>query len=559
MGIEGTFFDFAGARPADAFGPEPRKGKWRRIPWKGRDGDRLLQGTMLIAGPETGAPPIAIDLGLRGPHALYAGLAPYGAMGASSMRIRMDGDPGFFVLRNDPFGREANAYHTRTFIQDCPVATVDLTGRRVHLAQAGDGDASAGVMLAYLRAVPVSGAALADGRRKAEKRLIGMNDGHGIFYTGIRGEEDLWESVLPYRDSGYSALHFCITGADHCNYPTRVGTLLGEGLDDFPDPGYRRYTRSILRLFERGVDPLASMMRMTRSVGLEFHVSIRMEAFALEPPYDGVFMSRFYKGHPELRCMDRDGRPIPRLSYAFPEVREHLYAIIDELSAYQPDGISFIFPRAQPFTLYEKPFLDEFRARHGGDPRDLPEDHPDVLALRAAIMDGFLREARQRTRPGHDAFRGPRPLELSALVLSDRRSNDLFGLDILKWARERWVDELAPTVWDHRRWRTVPEMSYLTQTCRSSGCRIVVNLHPAEISNEDFLPTARRYHEEGADGFSIWDGDPSQPVKWGLYRAIGRLDRLEAVGEPVETRPTLITLTELGDFVMDRYKSSWCF
>ena len=63
-----------------------------------------------------------------------------------------------------------------------------------------------------------------------------MNDGHGIFYTGIRDEEDLWRSVLPYRDSGYAALHFCITGADHCNYPTRVGTLLGEELDDFPAP-----------------------------------------------------------------------------------------------------------------------------------------------------------------------------------------------------------------------------------------------------------------------------------------------------------------------------------
>ena len=203
--------------------------------------------------------------------------------------------------------------------------------------------------------------------------------------------------------------------------------------------------------------------------------------------------------------------------------------------------------------------LGEFRARYGVDPRNLAEDHPDVLALRAEIMNGFMQEARRRTRPGHDAFRGARPLEVSALVLCDRRSNELFGLDTLTWARERWVDELSPTVWDHQRLRATAQVSYLTPTCRSAGCRIVVNLHPAEIANEDFLPTARRYHDEGADGFSIWDGDPSRPVKWSLYRAIGRLDQLLGKGERVPTQPTLITLTELGDFVMDRYKSSWCF
>lgn len=286
-----------------------------------------------------------------------------------------------------------------------------------------------------------------------------MNDGHGIFYAGIRDEEQLWHSVLPYRDSGFAALHFCITGADHCNYRTRVGTLVGDGLDDFPDSGYRRYTESIRSLLERGVDPLASMIRMSRSIGLELHVSIRMEAFAMEPPYDGVFMSRFYRDHPELRCVDRDGRPVPRLSYAFPEVREHLYAIIDEIAGYEPDGISFIFPRAQPYVLYEEPFVDQFRRLHGGDPRELREDHPDVLALRAEIMSGFMRDARVRTRLGHPGCRGPRKLEISALVLAERRSNELFGLDVLRWARERWVDELSPTVWDDRRWRTIPQIA----------------------------------------------------------------------------------------------------
>ena len=57
------------------------------------------------------------------------------------------------------------------------------------------------------------------------------------------------------------------------------------------------------------------------------------------------------------------------------------------------------------------------------------------------------------------------------------------------------------------------------------------------------------------DGFSIWDGNPTQPVRG----AIAHVDQLSgaAAGPPAE--PTTFPLTQLGDFVMDRYKSSWSY
>ena len=124
-----------------------------------------------------------------------------------------------------------------------------------------------------------------------------------------------------------------------------------------------------------------------------------------------------------------------------------------------PDGINCSFPRAQPFVLYEEPFLQRFRSLHGTDPRELPEDDRDVLELRAAIMSEFMAEARSRTRK-HGA-------ELSALVLSDRRSNELHGLDVVRWAREGLLDEIHPTVWDYRRWRVVPEIHHEVPTGRN--------------------------------------------------------------------------------------------
>ena len=551
MALEGTFFDLSRCTPRSVLSPVPRKGFWRTAPWEGAHQDQRLSGTMLIVGQETRPRPITLDPQLDGPHELSLGMAQFGAMGPSSIMIRLDDDPGWVILRNDPFDDAANAHHTRQSVQDCPFRVADMTGRKVQLAQVEWGDRPEGAMLAYLRAVPTNQARLERVRSRGDKRLVAMNDGHGIFYMGVTEPEELWYFILPYRDSGYRSMLFCISGADHCNYPTEVGSLEGEGLDDFPTAGYRRYTESLAGLMRRGIDPIATVRDMCRSIGLEFHLSIRMGAFAMEPPYDGVFISRFYRRHPELRCVDHDGRAISRLSYAFPDVRRHVLAIVDELLAYRPDGINFIFPRAQPFVLYEEPFLQRFRSLHGTDPRELPEDDRDVLELRAAIMSEFMAEARSRTRK-HGA-------ELSALVLSDRRSNELHGLDVVRWAREGLLDEIHPTVWDYRRWRVVPEADYLVEPCRAGNCRLIVNLHPNEIDNEEFLSTAHRYHREGVDGFSIWDGNPTQPVTWHLYRAIAHVDQLSgaAAGPPAE--PTTFPLTQLGDFVMDRYKSSWSY
>jgi uncharacterized lipoprotein YddW (UPF0748 family) len=329
--------------------------------------------------------------------------------------------------------------------------------------------------------------------------------------------------------------------------------LLGDGLDDFPEIGDRYYFENLKSLFERGIDPVASVIKMARSIGLECHLAVRMEAFALEPPYDGFFMSRFYAAHPELHCVDRDGRAIARLSYAFAEVRQHIYEIIDELVRYEPDGINFIYCRGIPLVLYEEPFLEEFRTRHGKDPRHLPEDHPDVLALRAEIMSGFMQEVRRRTRPASG-----RHIEMSAIVLSDEASNHFYGLDVRRWVKERWVDEISPSVYDGQLNQVEAECAYLAEPCRASGCRLIVNTLPRRIKPAEYIPEAKRYRAQGAQGFSFWDINYHQdkPVEWALLKEIGHLDDLT---NPPSSQPSVLRLTELGDFVMDRYPGGWCF
>jgi hypothetical protein len=229
-----------------------------------------------------------------------------------------------------------------------------------------------------------------------------------------------------------------------------------------------------------------------------------------------------------------------------------MFAIVDEIARYEPDGINLIFPRAQPYVLYEEPVLREFRARHGKDPRQLPDDHPEIAAVRAHFMSEFVGEVRRRTRRG-----SRRQPEVSAIVLSDEKGNSRYGLDLQRWIRERWVDEISPSVWDWRRWRTRPEAAYLAGPCKAAGCRLVVNLHPAELRYDQYRATALDYHRQGVDGFSIWDTPTARATQWALLQSLG--GATERRGDSVPSEPSVLPLAELGDFVMDRYKSSWCF
>ena len=555
--LGGTWIDLARSQPSDALSDRPRRGQWQTVKWKAQNGDGAAGGTMLLVGPENHPPELVIDPELKGPHEIFVGLpSPAAYDDPNPIRIRLDNDPCYRLMVNEKSGVTPPSREVRSAkgIEDARFQAVDMTGRRIHLAQfrkLHPGPAG----IAYIRAVPIPESRL-DRNRKKGLRLVALNDGHGTFY-GRRPpmrKEDLWEDIIPLRHSGFSALIWQITGADQCNYPTKVGTLMGGELDHFPRTGDRYYTENLKALFDAGVDPVASVVQLCRSIGLECHLSIRPQAFALEPPFDTFFHSPFYAANPKLRCVDRDGRRISRLSYAYPEVREHIYSIVDELVRYQPDGINLIFCRGIPCVLYEEPFLREFRERHGQDARKLPEDHADVLALRADIMGRFMRELRQRAQVAPD-----RRLEISAIVLSDQAANRFYGLDVVRWAQERWVDEISPSVYTAYRGKAEPQCAYLAKPCRESGCRLVVNLLPRSMTPSEYVPKALQYRAEGAQGFSFWDTSTQKATEWALLQSIGQLDDIKDGGASLPTEPEIMPLLELGDFVMDRYPPIWSY
>ena len=59
--------------PTDALSPQPRRQSWRTLPYATSD----FAGVMLLAGPETAAPPITYTLDADGWHAVSIGVHPF--------------------------------------------------------------------------------------------------------------------------------------------------------------------------------------------------------------------------------------------------------------------------------------------------------------------------------------------------------------------------------------------------------------------------------------------------------------------------------------------------
>ena len=562
--------DLGAARPGSALAPEPRRGRWQLVPYEARYKEREIQGKMLLAGPETATPPVRLPLAVKGWHAIYIGMKSFLGYGDSNaVKFKLPGDPCFWLL-SQTIGIEtrnktvaARADWIRYQIQDCFFRCARLDGGELEIAQNNKGIAQE-CAVAYVRLVPLEPreVELLERRRqsKGTGRLVCMNDAFSFMYERRpTTREELWEEVYPFAGTDYRAVYWCSARADNCLYPTKVGTIMQTAEMDFPRVGDRYVAESMRALLARGVDPLGTVLEFTRRSGMEFHGSIRVESFSAEPPWDRAFRSRFFVDHPEWHCVDYDGRQIARMSYAIPEVQQHMLDLIREIVSYGVDGINLIFTRAQPYILYEKPVADEFRRRYGVSHASVGERDGRLLDLRAEYMTSFLRRVRELLdRQSRDGRR----LQLSAVVMANEDICRFHALNLGAWIKERLIDELSPGPFGMNREEPTPiEVPYFASLTRGSACRLVPTLRPTLVPVREALETARRFYEQGADGFAVFDMNLFQrfPLEWAIWQQLARREELDAIQRGATVRVNTLQLTRLGGLVVDRYSPRWAY
>ena len=212
----------------------------------------------------------------------------------------------------------------------------------------------------------------------------------------------------------------------------------------------RVWVHNLWLLKERGVDHLAVWLDQCQKREIQGWLTFRFNDCHHADTEDAFWHSSFWRDHPEYRRISyRDEGWIEgAYDFSHPEVVEHHFALIKELcERYDFDGLEIDFVR----------WVKHFSV--GGE------------AAGAAILTDFLR--RTRAELDKAETRTGRKIELGVRVPSDLRASLGWGYDVLTWAREELVDQIAlgsflshaQWEWDIAIWRTLfgPKVRLLAQ------------------------------------------------------------------------------------------------
>ena len=505
-----------------------RKRQWKVLDYETKDG---LKGNSISCTPDTGAPAVTLPLNKKGWYAVYVGLGGMGrfAFGQESeARLK---------LTNDVTYQHRRYSGARDDIDEVFLKTADLTGQNLEIAQMRmismmdvniPMTSPRHTVIMYVKLVPLTNKEVdrikAERANKENKKLIGTLDAFSWIARNFpTTKEEFLEDFEHYRDTDFGTLSWQIIGGDLVNYKSKLGTIVGELTDNPSRTADGNITKSVKIFIERGEDHTKLAVQAARSMNKRIFIGVRAEAFQATPAFEDYFTSKFYRAHPEYRAIDKDGTPAMRMSYAVPQVQEHMQGIIREVLEFQPDGIEIIFFRGLPLMLWEDAFSNRFKEKYGADAKTVPEDDPRLYELRGEIMTEYMRGIRKILDETQKKQGKKERYELMASVVHTENDNKKFGLDVERWVKEGLIDKISifPAAF-HTDTSKPVDMKWFSKITQGTK----VEVYPLMIgwrldSYETAIEAARNFYQEGAAGLLFWD-----PFPTGMYTprppALGR-------------------------------------
>jgi len=570
--------DLDRCQPASALSRTWQPKQWRLYDFEAEG----VEGVMLAVGQNSGAPDLEYPLRQTGAYAIYFGiLSKYTE---SRLQVRLKDEPTFTILTPNALADEGlmwneiqdgkHAYRQED-IEELFWKRAELGGKdqaviiRQLKTQLRPGDPNAfgndfmPCWLAYIKLVPLSHADHqawhAERAGGESRRLFAADDSFtATGYLHFQTEADVRRQIEPYRDTDFARIYWEAGAGDQTYYPSKVGRLLDFSWVESP---YRINDALVGRTYgdfqAQGIDPFRVALEAAHAIGLEFHASYRVAGFYFPAPEDEWNAGGLYHRHPEWRCLDRQGRQNPRLSYAYEGVREFVLALLQEVVAYPVDGISLLYNRRLPILGYDPPLRQTFTAQYGVDPTTLPENDPRWLAHTAEILTDFMRELRRQMR-AEAARQRRQPIGITAVVMGTREENAFFGLDLATWVKEGLIDTLVPytSAPDASSvapsWEDPQAVDYFLGLTRNSSCRLAPNLMPRAMTPEQYKHRAHGLYQAGVQNLFCWDCfmrtnfDPS----WTALSRLGHKTEVAdwvARGSPAVARPRR-KLSRLGDW-----------
>lgn len=511
--------------------PCGQPGRWRSHPYRCRE----YSGRLVGCGMNTNPDPLVIRLDADGPYRVHLCLFKMFEGFETALRVRLHDDPSCRKITVPEHVQSSDVH-----IYEVRWRDADLTGRDLVV----DSEFGTTASLAAIRLEPLD-CLPAESPPKIAFPMAVTEDGHQAFRNRPhRRPEDLLEALdtIP-ADSCMRILIWGLVGADLCNFPTAIGTYDYGGSQDALSDSYRLRDENMRRWREQGWDSMQIVKTYARRRGWEFHVSMRAQAFAAAYPFDDLFRSEFFANHPEWRCRDEKGESVSRMSYAYPQVQEHLLALTKEMLAYEPDGFSILFVRGLPLVLYEQTMIEGFQKTQGLDPLALEENDERWLNYKASVITQYMRRVADLVG---------KKRRFSVMVPGNRQQCAWGGLDVAAWVKEGLVQDVYPMGlrYDsqdvHRCAAEALDLDYFLSLSGREHIRVIPVL--SETWEPSFGKLFSSHLQKGADGYGLWDGAYARRHHFG---DLGYPDRPPCRDTKPEYRK--IPIERLGELRIDRY------
>jgi len=292
-------------------------------------------------------------------------------------------------------------------------------------------------------------------------------------------------------------------------------------------------------------------------------------------PFAGEETS-FYKDNPHWRCVDRDGTPVARMSWAVPEVRKRVIDFLSNLVGCGADGAHILFNRGYPVVLYEEPFVDMFKAKHGDNPRELDETDPRIRAMWTEVVITFFRELREMLDEEETRRGDGRHLDISATVLGNELFNVQYGVNINRLMDEGLLDRVYPYKWNwgakklvkqdftqgvfRKKYNSITyDLGYFGRVCGEKDVPFLPYFWSIS-DTEKRTSEAIEYYEKDASGISVWDAGNGgiDMHEWIPISRIGHIDETRARAARDKPEKIYKTFHRVGEQIFDgRFPAYW--
>ena len=517
--------DMGRCQPAEALSEDRARHHWHLLPYEAEG----LSGTIIGASSRMEAPDVTLPLELSGWHAVYVGIwnPHYAYDGDFMVRVKLTSDPCFQAIA-DP--EPVLEWPGTVELAEAFFKYADLTGEDLVIAQQSKGVAHK-AYVAYVKLVPLSAGEVKEIQRERARTdtriLVGLNDGNGLFYRGLTTRQEVLEEIDQYRHSDVGTVLFAAASGDVVNYPSKLTrTWLAETGDNVTNERFKLFRDSLDTLLAHDIIPIQIFAEHLHKMGIDIHAMFRMGIIGDTPPSDLWHdESGLVRRRPDLRMIDRDGTPIEKASYAFPEVREFMLSLMREvIEDYDVDGVNIGWSRGPRFVGYEDIVIKDFVEEYGQDPRDFDENDYRVHCHQAGYLTEFTRQARRLV--DEVGQKKGKKIELSAMGYTANVAQNLFyGYDLLAWITEDLLDSIL---------LSCPVESVVLEALRTHKCRLLTHLMPCSPEARADAPETARMaqlgYETGVDGFWYWDinGKQGKPEHWEVLRQVGHKEQMDA-------------------------------